>query len=474
MTMRSATFEATRRLLQAGHFAQAELHCHQVLQEDPGQADAWHFLGEALQGQQKHSAAAAAFRRCLDLQPHSPDALIGLGLALVGLGQRVEAAAAFQEALRWQPSHAEARTKLGVILAELGRLDDAITQLREAVRHSPDLPQAHHNLGVALAQQGKLEQALASLREALRLKPEYPEAQSNLGIIVAALGKRYQAPVPTGSEVAALVQEGLTLLARGEYARARRVSEKASTRFPQALGPRRLLSQVLLQEGSDSNAAARALQDVLTLVPDDGEARDSLCALLRQRRAQGDPLNATAIRQRLYQAVCRFPSDIHEHCPTLHALARKCRHVTELGTRAGHSTLAFLHAQPEQLISYDRDAWPHCALLEELAERTTLVFQRADVLEVEIEPTDLLFIDTWHVYEQLQRELQLHAHKAQRYIVLHDTTTFAEQGETAGHRGLWPAIEEFLALDTFRLKKRYKNNNGLTVLEAVQRPANGK
>ena len=32
-------------------------------------------------------------------------------------------------------------------------------------------------------------------------------------------------------------------------------------------------------------------------------------------------------------------------------------------------------------------------------------------------------------------------------------------------RGLWPAVEEFLTQGTFRLKERYENNNGLTVLE---------
>ena len=54
-----------------------------------------------------------------------------------------------------------------------------------------------------------------------------------------------------------------------------------------------------------------------------------------------------------------------------------------------------------------------------------------------------------------------------KYIVLNDTTTFAERGETEGRRGLWPAVEEFLARGTFRLKERFVNNNGLTVLEAV-------
>jgi hypothetical protein len=86
---------------------------------------------------------------------------------------------------------------------------------------------------------------------------------------------------------------------------------------------------------------------------------------------------------------------------------------------------------------------------------------------VEIEGTDLLLIDTWHVYEQLKQELRLHGGKVRKYIVLHDTTTFAEYGETPGHRGLWSAVEEFLAQGTFWLKQRRANNNGLTILERV-------
>ena len=45
-------------------------------------------------------------------------------------------------------------------------------------------------------------------------------------------------------------------------------------------------------------------------------------------------------------------------------------------------------------------------------------------LDVEIEETDLLFIDTEHTYSQLLNELTLHGDKARKYIVLHDTATF--------------------------------------------------
>jgi GT2 family glycosyltransferase len=169
----------------------------------------------------------------------------------------------------------------------------------------------------------------------------------------------------------------------------------------------------------------------------------------------------------LYETACATPSDINEHLPVLHALARECRDITEMGTRTGVSTTAFLYARPAKLVCYDCVKYPEVNRLAALAAPTEFVFYQQDVLTVEIEPTDLLFLDTWHVYEQLREELRRHAGKVRRYIVLHDTTTFGEYGEKAGHRGLWPAVEEFLAQGRFRLKDRYENNNGLTVLEAL-------
>jgi hypothetical protein len=116
------------------------------------------------------------------------------------------------------------------------------------------------------------------------------------------------------------------------------------------------------------------------------------------------------------------------------------------------------------------------------------VFHQQSDLECPIEPTDLLFIDTWHVYGHLKRELdRWHEHVA-KYIILHDTTVDAEEGESIrmGHnisekaflsgipeeevaRGLWPAVEEFVAAHPeWFIAVRYMNNNGLTVLERIQ------
>src|SRR5262249_12849242 len=134
----------------------------------------------------------------------------------------------------------------------------------------------------------------------------------------------------------------------------------------------------------------------------------------------------------------------------------------------GTSTTALLYAQPDALVCYDRARHPEVERLARLAGKTDFVFHEKDVLWVEIEETDLLFIDTWHVYEQLRQELRLHAGKVRRYLGLHDTPACGERGEAEGPRGLWPAVEELLAEGRFKLVARYENNTGLTVLERVR------
>jgi len=109
-------------------------------------------------------------------------------------------------------------------------------------------------------------------------------------------------------------------------------------------------------------------------------------------------------------------------------------------------------------------AWPD---LHRLAETigVDLRFERADTLSLTIEPTDLLFIDTYHVYEQLRAELDRHGLAVRKYIVMHDTEAFGARGEDGSEPGLWAAVERFLVDHSeWCILERLSNNNGLTVL----------
>lgn len=170
----------------------------------------------------------------------------------------------------------------------------------------------------------------------------------------------------------------------------------------------------------------------------------------------------TASIDELYARAASTPSDINEHCPKLKELAGRCRHVTEFGMRHGVSTVALLAGRPQRLVSYDL---VHDPIADVLAEWPEFEFRVGDSTEVDIEHTDLLFIDTKHTADQLWRELTRHSHRVRRWIAMHDTVTFGEHGEDGGP-GLLHALKKFLRTHSeWRVVYDAKNNNGLTVIE---------
>ena len=191
-----------------------------------------------------------------------------------------------------------------------------------------------------------------------------------------------------------------------------------------------------------------------------------------------------------YTRACNEASDISEHVSRLRMYATKVQHVTEMGVRSGVSTRGWLHGLPSgsDLVCYDLSPLDGLVPLvsEAAAKGVDMRLICANVLHVNIEPTDILFIDTFHVYGQLKRELARHAHHAKHLIVLHDTTVDGDAGEFLRcpfafpptvsletgipeeelTKGLWPAVIEFLNenVTEWELYERRANNNGLTTL----------
>jgi len=98
--------------------------------------------------------------------------------------------------------------------------------------------------------------------------------------------------------------------------------------------------------------------------------------------------------------------------------------------------------------------------------------------------TEVMLLDTWHTYKQLSLELPLWAPYVSRTLMLHDTSMYAYRDEDdigQGGReinntlfvglkplkGLWPAVEEFLASEEgshWTMAHKNAKGNGLTVL----------
>lgn len=179
--------------------------------------------------------------------------------------------------------------------------------------------------------------------------------------------------------------------------------------------------------------------------------------------------------QEIYANYCTTSSDINEHLPTLKDYAERCQTVTEFGVRTAVSTIALLAAQPERLHSYDINEMQIGDFIYRIAQENEVDFKffKQDVLKAVILPTDMLFIDTFHVYEQLKHELSLHAAKVKKYIIFHDTATFGEKGESPDgitqYQGLNKAIFEFMEQNPcWGYERVYSNNNGLTIIKRMQ------
>jgi len=199
-----------------------------------------------------------------------------------------------------------------------------------------------------------------------------------------------------------------------------------------------------------------------------------------------------------YSINSNRPSDINEHLPILAKFAEECESVIELGVRGCVSSWAFCYGlinngkQTKKLFLNDIQPCNITLLLEAAKSpdvNIDISFQWINDLELCTDnlETDLTFIDTWHVYAQLKRELEKFSKITKKYIIMHDTVVDAFQGETIRcgsnatkqsletgypieeiNRGLVPAIKEFLEKNPdWILFDHYENNNGLTILKHV-------
>ena len=181
----------------------------------------------------------------------------------------------------------------------------------------------------------------------------------------------------------------------------------------------------------------------------------------------------------MYEHHYNEVSDINEHLPVLYSASLKCKHITEFGVRSVVSTWAFLAAKPEKVISYDISEHANIRPTINLTKRDGINFEFriGDTRKLNIEPTDMLFIDTLHTYKQLTIELNRHHKQVNKYIIMHDTTTYGTRDENDSYnldpinidqnkQGLRTAIDDFVYINTeWKIKYVFENNNGLVVLE---------
>ena len=163
--------------------------------------------------------------------------------------------------------------------------------------------------------------------------------------------------------------------------------------------------------------------------------------------------------------------DINELLPTNREYGAKVKHITEFGVRSGNSTIAWLLGLQDggggvyrgydiEPIRFEPE-WPR-----EFAGVEWKYIQGNTAWLTDIEPTELLFIDSCHNYEHVMAEFRF-APRVSKYIVMHDTS---EEWINIGGIGPNYARRDFLAAhgDQWKMILNLQNCNGLTVLERIK------
>ena len=197
-----------------------------------------------------------------------------------------------------------------------------------------------------------------------------------------------------------------------------------------------------------------------------------------------------------YNSLCNTPSDINEHLPILYKYAKECETVIECGVRGCISSWALVfgllnnNKETKKILLNDKIECDINELLNETKNLyITINYQWINNLDLQLTNNyDLVFIDTWHVYGHLKRELTKFGPITNKYILMHDTTIDEIDGETIRcewnaveqsnntgysvdeiNSGLGKAITEFLENNKeWILLEKLTNNNGLTILQKIK------
>lgn len=201
--------------LREGRIDDAEPLLQSLLERDPQQPDALHFLGVLRHLQGRHDEAVDLIRRSLQVMPDNATAWNNLGNVLLGAGRIGEVADAYEHAVAHAESPGEAvlaLNNLGTLRRRLDELERSEAAIRQALARDPSYGDAWHNLSLTLLRLGRTDEAEQAQRRATTLQPDgvQPRHDAARGLMqagelerAAQLLREWIAESPEGNPVAA-------------------------------------------------------------------------------------------------------------------------------------------------------------------------------------------------------------------------------------------------------------------------------
>jgi tetratricopeptide (TPR) repeat protein len=138
-------------------------------------------------------AAAALFRRGLELEPENAALGHAFGTALHLSGEVDASIEQFEDVLRRSPAYAKAHFSLGVILVSKKRYEEALTRFAAAVQYDPDYTEARLSLAAGLQMMGRPEESLSHYEHVVKVDPLEVEAWIEGANVLVRLGRYHEA-----------------------------------------------------------------------------------------------------------------------------------------------------------------------------------------------------------------------------------------------------------------------------------------
>ena len=246
-------------------------------------------FGQALadQKQGKTAEAIAGYRDVIHQMPDALPAHLNLAVAYLQAGQPAKAIPHLQVVAKADPNNVNVQFELAKVLLDQKRLDDAKIPLQRVVKLMPQNPQPRVLLAQLLFSQKNYSGAFDQWTALDKIDQGQGQPAFAAGSIAAQnlknpkkalpwLRKAHRL-MPTNDQATLLL--GQSLAATGDTKEAEPLIAKMTAKVPKDAGLLRMLADMQWQNG-DHDAATSTLQKVISLDPNNKEARSALAQAL--------------------------------------------------------------------------------------------------------------------------------------------------------------------------------------------------